>query len=43
MLLIGADQKEGVNKVPTKEEYDSTIKCLTAKSRRFEDYNTLMT
>ena len=35
MLLIGAYQKEGVDKVPTKESCDWAVGSMTANSKKF--------
>ena len=33
-LLIGADQKEGAKKVPTKEEHTRTVGSIAANSKK---------
>ena len=36
-MLIGADQKEGVDKVPTKDQYDRAIGSITANSKKAKE------
>ena len=37
MLLIGADQKVGVDKVPAKEEYDRAVGSITTNSKKIRE------
>ena len=37
MLFIDADQKEGVDKVPTNEKYDSAVGSRTASSKKIRE------
>ena len=36
MLLIGADQKEGVDRVQIKVEYERAVRCITANSKKIK-------
>ena len=38
MLLISADQKEGVHKVPINEEYDQAVGSITSNSKKAREF-----